>query len=163
MQVDSRNGIFSGLNHGDIVSTINGLDVKISYSGGDGNDIVLYTPRTIFATGDVSPIPYTSGNLFIANTQDGTLQINAGYEINTGSFDTIIGNSNSITGDLQLLGQNAKLTSRDLFNGEYGNGNIHIQNGAEITVQTNLYNGRQSGSNGQIHLQSNNSGIKSKN
>jgi autotransporter-associated beta strand protein len=40
---DVVSGTFSGLIQGAVVGTFGGTELKISYTGGDGNDIVLYT------------------------------------------------------------------------------------------------------------------------
>ncbi|MEZ6094388.1 MAG: PEP-CTERM sorting domain-containing protein [Pirellulaceae bacterium] len=39
----TTSGIFAGLNEGDLVGNFGGLDLFISYSAGDGNDVALFT------------------------------------------------------------------------------------------------------------------------
>ena len=45
---DNLEGIFLNLQQGDLITTHNDIDIHISYQGGDGNDIILYT--------DIAPI-----------------------------------------------------------------------------------------------------------
>ncbi len=39
----TRNGVFTGLSQGSVVTSDNGFDLRIDYRGGDGNDVVLTT------------------------------------------------------------------------------------------------------------------------
>ncbi len=43
---ESASGTFDGLPEGALVGTYNGVDLFITYAGGDGNDIVLTTPNS---------------------------------------------------------------------------------------------------------------------
>lgn len=36
-------GQFNGLNEGDLVASFEGMDLFITYNGGDGNDVTLFT------------------------------------------------------------------------------------------------------------------------
>jgi hypothetical protein len=68
MEVDGLSaGTFSGLAEGDIVGNFNGHDLFITYTGGDGNDVALYTSvqvnptafnrlRGAFVSGDLSDV-----------------------------------------------------------------------------------------------------------
>ena len=44
---ESVSGTFDGLPEGALVGTYNGVDLFITYTGGDGNDVVLTTPSSI--------------------------------------------------------------------------------------------------------------------
>ncbi|MEM8835381.1 MAG: FG-GAP-like repeat-containing protein [Planctomycetota bacterium] len=43
----ATSGSFAGLGEGDVVTTIDGIDLRISYTGGDGNDVVLFVPPLV--------------------------------------------------------------------------------------------------------------------
>ena len=51
---DLRNGQFNGLDEGDIVATLGGVDLLISYTAGNGNDVALYTEIEQVLLGDVN-------------------------------------------------------------------------------------------------------------
>ena len=53
----TRNGTFSELNEGELVGNFGGIDLFISYSAGDGNDIALFS---------AVPEPSTAGLLSLA-------------------------------------------------------------------------------------------------
>jgi autotransporter-associated beta strand protein len=62
---DAVTGTFAGLAEDAVVGTYGGIDLRISYIGGDGNDIVLYTPAasgTAFDTwkvlGTLGPVTF---------------------------------------------------------------------------------------------------------
>ena len=46
-------GLFDGFGEGDVVGTFDGTDLMITYTGGDGNDVVLFTENEILL-GDVN-------------------------------------------------------------------------------------------------------------
>ena len=72
-------GQFSGLPEGSIVGEFNGLDLVISYQGGDGNDIVL-TSQTQVLLGDVNldgMINLLDVDFFIDRLSTGTYQAEA--------------------------------------------------------------------------------------
>lgn len=48
----TSSGTLDGLIEGSVVATLGGMKVQISYAGGDGNDVVLYTPSQFSADFD---------------------------------------------------------------------------------------------------------------
>ncbi len=55
-------GAFDNISEGDILTTINGLDLIFTYQGGDGNDITVYTipePTTLFTLLTLAPLTLT--------------------------------------------------------------------------------------------------------
>jgi T5SS/PEP-CTERM-associated repeat protein len=50
----TQTGLFAGLNEGDVVTTVNNVELAITYQGGDGNDIALQATEIAFVAGDIN-------------------------------------------------------------------------------------------------------------
>jgi hypothetical protein len=82
----ARSGIFSGLAEGDTVGNFGGLDLTITYAGGDGNDVTLFVPSIpgdFNFDGSVDTADYV-----VWRKTDGT---HGGYETWRANFGTTLG------------------------------------------------------------------------
>ncbi len=84
----TSSGQFSNFGEGDVVGSFGGVNLYITYVGGDGNDIVLLTSNPLVEypaeSVDVFRGSYQSGELSdIANSDDSYLKYNPGLTLNS--------------------------------------------------------------------------------
>jgi T5SS/PEP-CTERM-associated repeat protein len=101
----------------------------------------LFNPAQSLAaitwSGDVTPNPTTSTSstsLYVAKTSNGTLTLNSGSALVSGS--SRIGDSEGAVGSVTITGANSNWTHSGLTIGWYGNGDLKILAGGSVTAST---------------------------
>ena len=96
--------------------------------------------------------PWTiAGSLSVGNTSSGTLNINAGGSVSSGSG--FIGRQAGSTGTVTVSGAGAQWTTGPGLNiGNIGTGTLDISNGGRVTSTTNTYLGVAAGSSGTLRI-----------
>ncbi|MEM7654614.1 MAG: LamG-like jellyroll fold domain-containing protein [Bacteroidota bacterium] len=126
------------LNQGDPVPGFNGSTANffIDYAGGDGNDVVIYSPKIITGTLTQADIPTNSSYIQIS----GNATIPAGEVLQLGTLKIPVGASLTVDGDLEILGATAsddpaiEASSLEVEGALTVNGNLTIDNGSTAEI-----------------------------
>ena len=118
---NSLTGQFNNMNEGDVVARLNGLNLVISYRGGDGNDVVLTAVdnRNVFVgPGNdwMEPTNWSTGEI---PDQTAAIAIPAFMRLNNSSV--IVGSIDMDDADFDLSDSTIKV-----FGWGYGKGTIHL-------------------------------------
>ncbi len=122
---DAIAGTFSNRSEGEII-TVNGRNLRLSYTGGDGNDVTLTVPNplavTIVPGGKVATFTDVDGDLVTVKTTKGVFDGSEFVGIETGANGA--GQLQRLVLDADFTGANITLSAKRSANG--GNGFVNL-------------------------------------
>ena len=127
---------FENLQDFDKVATHDGVDLFITYFGGDGNDVTLFT-LPYYTTG-MENIPHYNGDMHIGLNTTSTLRLPNNLNQNVAGT-TFIGHEGNANGTLYITGSNSKYTTNNLENGKAGTGIINVENSSSLKVTGSFF------------------------